>query len=241
MRAVVVRGDPNPAGGPEHYRWSVRIFVNTLRLVVAVVIVAAVATDLQGALRNDFVFWNFFGYFTNQSNLLVAAVLTLTVVAAIGDRPSGRRLDLFRGAATVYIATTGLVYNTLLADVGQAVGESWSNDVVHRWVPLYVVLDWVLFSDRSRLVFRDVWWFLVYPAVWLGVVVVRGATDGWVPYPFLDPVSGYGVVALYCLGVAVFIGLMGIVVVALSRLRLVPVSGRRAGGRARGRRVRSAR
>lgn len=241
MRAVVVRGDPNPAGRPEHYRWSVRIFVNTLRLVVAVVIVAAVATDLQGALRNDFVFWNFFGYFTNQSNLLVAAVLTLTVVAAIGDRPSGRRLDLFRGAATVYIATTGLVYNTLLADVGQAVGESWSNDVVHRWVPLYVVLDWVLFSDRSRLFFRDVWWFLVYPAVWLVVVVVRGATDGWVPYPFLDPVSGYGVVALYCLGVAVFIGLMGIVVVALSRLRLVPVSGRRAGGRARGRRVRSAR
>ncbi|QWS34078.1 Pr6Pr family membrane protein [Curtobacterium aetherium] len=218
-----------------------RIFVNTLRLVVAVVIVAAVVTDLQGALRNDFVFWNFFGYFTNQSNLLVAAVLTLTVVAAIGDRPSGRRLDLFRGAATVYIATTGLVYNTLLADVGQAVGESWSNDVVHRWVPLYVVLDWVLFSDRSRLFFRDVWWFLVYPAVWLVVVVVRGATDGWVPYPFLDPVSGYGIVALYCLGVAVFIGLMGIVVVALSRLRLVPVSGRRAGGRARGRRVRSAR
>jgi hypothetical protein len=230
---------PCPPGDvASHYRGSVRIFVNTLRLIAAVVIVAAVVTDLRGALRDDFVFWNFFGYFTNQSNLLVAGVFTLTVVAAIGDRPTGRRLDLFRGAATVYIATTGLVYNTLLADVGQAVGESWSNDVVHRWIPLYVVLDWVLFSDRSRLLFRDVWWFLVYPAVWLVVVVIRGATDGWVPYPFLDPVSGYGVVGLYCLGVAVFIGLMGLVVVALSRLRVVRVSERPAAGPARGRRAR---
>ncbi|WP_146243238.1 Pr6Pr family membrane protein [Curtobacterium sp. MCBD17_021] len=215
-----------------------RTFVNSLRLVVAIVAVAAVVTDLQGALRDDFVFWDFFGYFTNQSNLLVAAVFTLTVVAAFGDRPTGRRLDLFRGAATVYIATTGLVYNTLLAQVGQPLGASWSNDVVHRWIPLVVVLDWALFSDRSRLLFRDVWWFLVYPAVWLVVVVTRGATDGWVPYPFLDPVSGYGAVALYCLGVAVFIGLMGLGVVALSRLRVVPVSGRPGAGRARGRRAR---
>jgi hypothetical protein len=216
----------------------VRILVNTLRLVAAIAIVAAVGTDLLRALQDDFVFWNFFGYFTNQSNLLVAAVFVVTVVTAIRRRETTRRLDLFRGAATVYIATTGLVYNTLLVQVGQAVGVSWSNDVVHRWIPLYVVLDWLLFSDRSRLLFRDVWWFLIYPAVWLVVVVIRGATDGWVPYPFLDPVSGYGVVALYCLGVAVFIGLMGMIVVALSRVRLIPVNGRPAVGRAPGPRVR---
>jgi len=208
--------------------------VNVLRLVAAIAIVAAVVDDLQRALQNGFVFWNFFGYFTNQSNILVAVVFVLTVVAAVRRRDAGRRLDLFRGAATVYIATTGLVYNTLLAQVGQPVGQSWSNDVLHRWIPLYVVIDWLLFSDRSRLFFRDVWWFLIYPAVWLVVVVIRGATDGWVPYPFLDPKSGYGVVALYCLGVAVFIGLMGLIVVALSRLRLVPVSERPAGDRAPG-------
>jgi hypothetical protein len=209
----------------------VRIIVIVLRLVAAVAGLAAVGTQLSTALRNDFVFWNFFGYFTNQSNILAAAVFLGTVVIMAGHRRAGRRWDLLRAAATVYIATTGVVYNTLLLDVGQAVGVSWSNDVVHRWVPLYAVLDWALFSDRSRLLFRDVWVFLVYPAVWLVVVVVRGATDGWVPYPFLDPRSGYGVVALYCLGVAVFIGLMGLIVVALSRLRVVPVSGGRADGR----------
>jgi hypothetical protein len=222
----------------DQYREPVRIFVNVLRLAAAIAIVAAIGHDLQGALGDGFVFWNFFGYFTNQSNILVAVVFVLTVVAAAQHRRAGRRLDLFRGAATVYIATTGLVYNTLLVQVGQAVGESWSNDVLHRWIPLSVVLDWLLFSDRSRLLFRDVWWFLIYPAVWLVVVVIRGATDGWVPYPFLDPESGYGVVALYCLGVAVFIGLMGLIVVALSRVRLISVSERPAGGRAPGPRVR---
>jgi hypothetical protein len=59
--------------------------------------------------------------------------------------------------------------------------------------------------------------------VWLVVILVRGATDGWVPYPFLNPDLGYGVVALYCLGVAVFIVLMGVLVIGMSRLRLVKV------------------
>ena len=220
-----------PGAGRQRYGVPVRIIVIVLRLVAAVAGLAAVGTQLGTALRNDFVFWDFFGYFTNQSNILAAAVFLGTVALMVTRRRAGRRWDLLRAAATVYVATTGVVYNTLLLDVGQAVGVSWSNDVVHRWVPLYAVLDWVLFSDRSRLLFRDVGWFLIYPAVWLVVVVIRGATDGWVPYPFLDPASGYGVVALYCLGVAVFIGGMGLIVVALSRLRLVPVSERPADGR----------
>jgi hypothetical protein len=64
---------------------------------------------------------------------------------------------------------------------------------------------------------------LVYPAVWTIVILIRGATDGWVPYPFLDPAQGYGVVAIYCVGVGVSIGLLGVLVVGMSRLRLVKV------------------
>lgn len=37
---------------------------------------------------------------------------------------------------------------------------------------------------------------------WTGLTLVRGALDGWYPYPFLDPVNGgYGTVALYSLGI----------------------------------------
>ncbi|MFJ3029033.1 Pr6Pr family membrane protein [Curtobacterium sp. NPDC087080] len=201
-----------------------RTLVNSLRLVAVIAVAAAVLAQWLVTSRTPgYLFWNFFGYFTIQSNIVVAVAFALTLVAAARRKRGDLLLSGFRGAATVYIATTGVVYNTLL--VGASVSNSvpWSNDVLHRWIPAYAVLDWLLFSDRARLLLRHVWWFLVYPAVWLVVVLVRGATDGWVPYPFLDPAQGYLVVALYCLGVAVFIGLMGILVVGMSRLRLVKV------------------
>lgn len=203
-----------------------RTFVNSLRLIAVIAVAAAIVAQLLRSLQSPtFLFWNFFGYFTIQSNVIIALALALTLVTAARRQRGDVRLSVFRGAATVYIATTGIVYNTLLvnAALDNSFTVPWSNDVLHKIIPVYAVLDWLLFSDRARLVMRNVWWFLLYPAVWLVVVLIRGATDGWVPYPFLDPAQGYGVVALYCLGVAVFIALMGILVVGMSRLRLVKV------------------
>ena len=45
--------------------------------------------------------------------------------------------------------------------------------------------------------FRDGLLWLAFPLVWTGLTLVRGAIDGWYPYPFLDPVNGgYGTVAV---------------------------------------------
>ena len=43
--------------------------------------------------------------------------------------------------------------------------------------------------------------------------------DGWVPYPFLDPAQGYGVVALYALAIAVATVVFAGITWAVSRLR----------------------
>ncbi|WFR66697.1 Pr6Pr family membrane protein [Curtobacterium flaccumfaciens] len=206
-----------------------RIFVNSLRLIAVIAVVVAVVAQLQHAVAaGNYVFWNFFGYFTIQSNLIIAGALAAAVVASTRKR-AATRLDHVRGAATVYIATTGVVFNTLLAEASLAANFDllWASDVMHKVLPAYAVLDWLLFSDRGRLALRQVWWFLLYPAVWLVVVLIRGATDGWVPYPFLNPDLGYGIVALYSLGVAVFIALMGVLVIGMSRLRIVPVAAHR--------------
>ncbi len=198
--------------------------MNSLRLIAVIAVAAAVLGQwLVSSKTPEYVFWNFFGYFTIQSNIVIGIAIALTLVAAARRKRNDLWTSGFRGAATVYIATTGVVYNTLLVGASVSNTVPWSNDLLHKWIPLYAVLDWLLFSDRTRLAMRHVWWFLIYPAVWLVVVLVRGATDGWVPYPFLNPSQGYGVVTLYCLGVAVFIGLMGILVVGMSRLRLVTV------------------
>lgn len=102
----------------------------------------------------------------------------------------------------------GIVYAVLLAPLGEAGGvpDDWTNAVLHLVTPLYLPLDWLLFRDRPALRWRTLPWVLAYPAVWLTVVLIRGATDGWVPYPFLNPSVGYGRVALTCLAIF-FVGL----------------------------------
>ncbi|ROS47535.1 MULTISPECIES: Pr6Pr family membrane protein [unclassified Curtobacterium] len=201
-----------------------RTLVNSLRLIAVIaVVVAIVAQWLVSSKTDVYNPWNFFGYFTIQSNVIIAVALAVTLVASARRKRGDLRVSLLRGAGTVYIATTGIVYNTLLTNVDVSASVQWSNDVLHKVIPAYAVLDWLLFSDRSKLLLRHVWWFLVYPAVWTIVILIRGATDGWVPYPFLDPAQGYGVVAIYCVGVGVSIGLLGVLVVGMSRLRLVKV------------------
>jgi hypothetical protein len=53
--------------------------------------------------------------------------------------------------------------------------------------------------------------------------MIRGPIVGWYPYPFLNPAQpgGYGAVAVYVVAIAGFIGLMAVVVVALSRTRIL--------------------
>lgn len=50
---------------------------------------------------------------------------------------------------------------------------------------------------------------------------IRGATDGWVPYPFLDPATGYGSVILYSVAILAAVLVVGAIVWALSRVRII--------------------
>ena len=46
--------------------------------------------------------------------------------------------------------------------------------------------------------------FVVYPLIWTALTLVRGAVDGWYPYPFLDPANGgYGQVAVTAVAVTI--------------------------------------
>ena len=82
----------------------------------------------------------------------------------------------------------------------------WVNVLLHIVVPIAAALDWVLVPDREPLRWSALWTVLIYPLVWLTVVLVRGAMDGWVPYPFLDPERGYGAIAVTAVVIAVSTG-----------------------------------
>lgn len=201
---------------------SIESVIAVLRVALVLLVVAAiVATLLDTASRATINPFNFFGYFTMQSNIIGAVVLFLAALATLRRRPQTSLLVLSRACATTYIVIVGIVYNALLSGQEGGISLPWANWVLHVAFPIYAALDWILFGDRTTVPWRRLWIVLVYPVVWSIVVLIRGATDGWVPYPFLDPAQGYGVVALYALGIFVTIGIVGVAVFALSRLRLI--------------------
>lgn len=68
---------------------------------------------------------------------------------------------------------------------------------LHKLFPVVIVLDWIVDPPSVRLSYRDSLYWLIYPLIWVGLTLVRGAADGWYPYPFLDPADGgYGQVAV---------------------------------------------
>jgi hypothetical protein len=137
---------------------------------------------------------NFFSYFTIQSNLIAIAALVLPAVAMLvarGTEP--RRFDMLRGGAVVYMTVTGVVYGLLLSGTDVDTALSWVNDVVHRLMPIVIVIDWLLDPPPVRIELRRSLVWVVYPVAWIAYTMVRGALVTWYPYPFLDPApNGYG-------------------------------------------------
>jgi hypothetical protein len=198
----------------------VKLIVKWMRvLVAAAIIVAVVATFVETAMRVPINPFNFFGYFTIQSNLIIAVVYLVT--AARPGNDSRGWLTLARACATTYLIVVGIVYALLLAPLGAAGGVPlpWANFILHILVPLYAVADWSFVGDRRPVPFRRLWVAAVYPMLWCGVVLARGATDGWVPYPFLDPANGYASVVLYVVIIAAVVIAIGALVFWISRWR----------------------
>ena len=199
-----------------------------LRLIAAAAgLVAVTATFLDTGSREAINPFNFFGFFTMQSNIFAAAVFAVAAVAGLSSRPRSRGLEIARGCAVTYMVIVGLVYNLLLAGLPGGVDLPWANGILHVVIPIYATLDWLLLGDRGPLPWNRFWIVFVYPLAWVGVVLVRGATDGWVPYPFLDPQTGYGTVSIYVVAIAVGIGVVGALVWTASRLRIVETEGYR--------------
>ncbi|EOP54660.1 integral membrane protein [Bacillus cereus VDM053] len=151
---------------------------------------------------------NFFSFFTIESNILVAVILLLS---SLGTATFGRseQFGVLRGAATVYILTTGLIYFLLLRGLEESLQTAipWVNTVLHYIMPLAMILDWVINPPAKTITWKQAASWLVFPLLYVVYSLIRGPFVNWYPYPFLDPrIGGYGRVLLYSIGIVVVIG-----------------------------------
>ena len=196
-----------------------RTWIRVLRAAWAAVTLAAVMTQLVfGLARPTFSVTNFLSFFTIQSNLLAA--LALLVLAVRGT--DGVAAMWLRGLATLCMVTTGIVYVLLLSGLEEQLQTPipWVNTVLHYAGPVLLLLDW--FGDRSGpdLGVRRALLWLLFPLAWLGYSLVRGPIVDWYPYPFLDPrPGGYGPVLVACLGIAVVVSGLALLLARFPRRR----------------------
>jgi len=200
-----------------------RVAAVVFRLVLAAAALGAIVFQLVAIhIPKGYSPVNFFSYFTNLSNILISAVFIATAVRLLGTRSAPTPRDTaVRGAAVVYIAFVGLVFNTLLRDADLSDINPVVNVILHFVLPIAGVVDWLIWPPKNRLPFSVVWWWMIFPAAYAVFSIVRGAIDGIYPYPFFNPaaVGGYGAVLLYCLVMVVGFFVLAVVVRLLGNWR----------------------
>jgi hypothetical protein len=180
----------------------VKIYRTAVGLLAFSALVTEVATLHE---RDKLELANFLSYFTVESNLFAAVVLVASGLT-LSPRGEGMTMAMFRGAATLYLAITGLVFSLLLAGLEgvEFTAVSWDNVVLHYLMPALIVFDWIITPPTVRVSFRRGLIWLVYPLAYVAYSLIRGNTVDWYPYPFLDPgPRGYTGVIQSSIGIAI--------------------------------------
>ncbi|WP_165945301.1 Pr6Pr family membrane protein [Micromonospora sp. KC723] len=164
-------------------------------------------------------------YFTIQSNLAVGVFAGYAAWRAWQGLPEPP--SALKGAVTLYITITGVVYHLVLANPAspfavaqpdRAPPEALGNQLLHTVVPLLAVTDWALFDPRGRLRVRHALWWLGFPLAYLGFALVRGLIVARYPYPFIDAGQlGYDGVAISTVFFAAGFWLLGLIFVGVDR------------------------
>jgi len=170
---------------------------------VAVIIMRIVCYEFEyvpGYYETDYGRFNFFSFFTVQSNLYVSFYLLCLAFAVFGNK-NARKIafnPMVRLTVTTYILVTGAVYCGGIP-MGMTPPLSWDNfqhamlgtvQVFHHMImpPFMLVLFFI--PPTNELIKKKKLWIVgVYPFVYSVFSIIRGAFSNPVfyPYPFYRP------------------------------------------------------
>lgn len=198
--------------------------VQALRITAAVVTWGAVTLQLGLSLRLAAAngqsvamgIATYLGFFTILTNILVAATLSVALVAPAS--PLGRFFarPVVAGGVLVPIVVVAIVYHVLLRDLWDPQGWQLVADVLlHYVVPALFVVYWWLAVPKEGLSWADVPKWMLYPAAYLVYLLLRGAILGHYPYPFLD-VAELGLTRSLGNALLVLAGFVGVSVVVVT-------------------------
>ena len=194
-----------------HYLVAMKI----MRLIAVAAVIAGVVLTAAGPATVT----GLLPFFTIQSNVGYGVFAAWAAFRGRATPPA------LKGAVTLYVAITGLVYHLVLtnpasgfavAAVQRDLPEAIGNQLLHTVVPLLAVLDWLLFDERGRFRWRHALYWLAFPLGYLAFALLRGLVVDKYPYPFINVNElGYAGVSITAVGFAVAFWLLGLLFVAV--------------------------
>lgn len=189
------------------------IIVSTVRIILGLVISAAIIAQLATTIEQQRSIANFLSFFTIQSNCIAAIILLITGIGGLYSRRATVLFASLRGAATLYMTLTGVVFALLLSGLSADLQLTlpWVDIVLHYVAPAIILLDWLAFPPHLALNKNHALLWLGFPIAYLLYSLTRGHFTGWYPYPFLNPQDGWIAVIVVCAGIALGTSIVSIV------------------------------
>ena len=196
---------------------SVAIFAvlswTTLVVQFVLLIQNRVTSVIEAMLR-------YFTFFTILTNILVAIVFTLVAF-------QWKNKSIFftnpntQTATAVYIFVVGFVYNAILRFLWQPQGlQRIVDELLHLIIPILYIVYWYTNVRTDTITYKSSRNWLIYPMVYLIVIMIRGYFSDYYPYPFVNVVElGYKKVLINSVGLTIFFGLISIVFVWIARFK----------------------
>ena len=181
------------------------IYVRCARIVFGILGLSSVLIEII-VLSNEGVFnaANFFSFFTILSNIFAAVYF---VYFGFTNNYS-RKSQIIRGAVTLYMLMTGVIFALLLSGIEniRLTAVPWDNLVLHYLMPIVVVGDWLINPPKISISLKTIAIWVTFPIIYVAYTLIRGSYVMWYPYPFLNPLtSSYMQIAVTSVVLAIFV------------------------------------
>ena len=166
----------------------------------------------------------YFSFYTILTNILIAYCATSLWFSG------GLRQDHFfsrqivLAALTLYMTIVGLVYNLILRKTWNPQGlQLLTDELLHTVIPIAFLFFWLLFVSKNELKWKNILSWLIYPLIYIILILIRGKLSGFYPYPFIDVNKlGFSKVILHC-GVLIIVFLvLSFLLVGIGKLMKKP-------------------
>lgn len=145
-----------------------------------------------------------FRTFSIQTNYIVTIWFTLAIILHKNPESLGKITGPLKGAFTMYITITFLVFAILLSPFYQPTGwAAFSNSVIHYITPIAFIVDWALTETKVRYEWNYLLYWMIYPLCYILFAVIHGIITGNYIYYFLD---------INALGVLVFVMFVSVLI-----------------------------